>query len=53
MNTVLEMMAVAGLGVLFALAWHNQPVREPVPARRTAGKPEPHRASSTPAQGGL
>jgi hypothetical protein len=42
MNTVLEMISIAVLAVLYGLAWHNQPAREPVLAPRIDRKPESH-----------
>jgi len=33
MNIVLQMISIAVLAVLYGLAWHNQPAREPVRAR--------------------
>jgi hypothetical protein len=34
MNPIFEMIAVALLSVLYGLAWHNQPAREPAAERR-------------------
>ncbi len=35
-------IAAVLLSVLYGLAWHNEPAREPVTVRRTNRKQEPH-----------
>jgi len=35
-------IATAVLSVLYGLAWHNEPAREPVQVRRTNRNQEPH-----------
>jgi len=39
MNSLLEMITIAVMAVLYGLAWHNQPSRDPADHRR----PEPKR----------
>ena len=42
MNTILGMIAITVLAVLYGLAWHNQPAREPARARATYQLPDGH-----------
>jgi hypothetical protein len=38
MDRIPEMIGLVLLTVLYAMKWHNQPAREPVPVRRTIRK---------------
>lgn len=38
MNLYLEMIAMAVLVLLYGLAWHNQPAREPADSRQISRK---------------
>ena len=42
MNTILGMIVIGVLTVLYGLAWHDQPAREPARARTTHQLPDRH-----------